>query len=340
MIEIITDKMFDFVTSKSLEALNQLKAQYNNQLILYDIVKKFGESDFFKNEYHNILYNDRKDLILQIPDQQLSPTLTVQEISKNLYTPLLQIFISDSNEVKKITEIISTEYLSKRELTIKLLDLAIAEKEATEHILRDIGTTNHIVEKINSYNEKAEYRKKQILKKGLGRKMDLFIGSATRHYLTWIKKGDLTFVGGNSTPEIIQYMNQIKELIDSNFPQVTEDFHKIPVNILRTDKLPFKQQKIDSAIFAVYMRTILEKQVEDLLKLSNYLPDDFIYVLFEVLDIFEKSPIYNHNAIAFTKIFINATPADRNNMRENIVKELCDFGKVILKFEPLYHAYL
>ena len=55
MIEIITDKMFELITSKGFEALGQLKEQYTNQMILYGIVKRFGEGDYFKNEFKNTL---------------------------------------------------------------------------------------------------------------------------------------------------------------------------------------------------------------------------------------------------------------------------------------------
>lgn len=56
MIELITDKMFELITSKGFESLSQLKQQYNNQTILYGIIKRFGEGEYFKNEFRNILY--------------------------------------------------------------------------------------------------------------------------------------------------------------------------------------------------------------------------------------------------------------------------------------------
>ena len=68
MIEDITDKMYEFITSKGAECIQNLKEQYNNQIILYGIIKRFGEGDYFNQEYRSMLYVDHKDIILQIPE--------------------------------------------------------------------------------------------------------------------------------------------------------------------------------------------------------------------------------------------------------------------------------
>lgn len=339
MIEKIADKMFELITSKGEESLKQLKEQYNNQTILYGIVKHFGESDYFKNEFRDILYFDRKDIILQIPEEKISPLLEIRKISDNLYEPFTHIFIGKIEDIRKITEVLTTEYLSKRNLTIKLLELAMAEKESTEHILQNIGETRAVVEKINNYNEIAEYRKQQVLKKGLGRKMDLFINSAASHYLTWVNKGKLTH-RGDDTPVTLQYMEQIKGMIDEGFPQITEKFHKIPVRVPIIDKLPFETQEISSIDYAIYMRTILERKSDELLKISNFLPDDFMYILFELLDLFERNPLYNVKTREFAKIVINSKPVDEDDSKNKIREELIMFGRIILKFKPIYQIYL
>lgn len=339
MIELITDKMFELITSKGFESLSQLKQQYNNQTILYGIIKRFGEGEYFKNEFRNTLYCDNKDIVLQIPEATISPVLNVQEISDNLYESMTHLFIGKPEDVKKITEVLATEYLSKRELTIKLLELAIAEKNSTDQILQDIGKTRDIVEKVNEYNEKTEYRKQEILKRGLGRKMDSFISVAAGSYLQWVNKGNIV-TKGNNVPETLQYMAQIKEMISTGFPKITEDFHKISVCVARTDKFPFECQEISSLDYIIYIRTILEQRADELLRLSNYLPDNFIYLLFELLDLFERNPLYNLNNKEIAKIIITAKPATGTNLRQSIVNELENLGQVILKFEPLFHAYL
>ena len=339
MIDKITDKMFEFITSKGFEALVQLKEQYNNQTILYGVVKRFGEGNYFKNEFGKVIFCDNREMILQIPEKEISPTLGVQSISDNIYESMISIFIGEEEEIKKITKIIAAEYLSKRQLTIKLLDLAMMEKESTEHILRNIGETREVVEKINYYNEKEEYRKKQILKNGLGRKMDSFISGAAGHYLTWIMKGNI-ILKGNNTPDTLQFMEQIAEMINLGFPQVTEKFYVIPVNVPRTDEIPFKIEEIHTIDYAIYMRTILEKKADDLFKISNYLPDNFIYVLFELLDFFERNPLYNPNPRNMAKVIISKQPANIEEYRANIVTELKCLGSIILKFKPMYNAYL
>ena len=61
MIEFLADKMYELITTKGIEAIEQLKSQYNNQVILYGIIKRFGEGDYFKQEYSCLTYIDRQD---------------------------------------------------------------------------------------------------------------------------------------------------------------------------------------------------------------------------------------------------------------------------------------
>ena len=63
MIEFLADKMYELITTKGIEAIEQLKSQYNNQVILYGIIKRFGEGDYFKQEYSCLTYIDRKDIV-------------------------------------------------------------------------------------------------------------------------------------------------------------------------------------------------------------------------------------------------------------------------------------
>ena len=49
---------------------------------------------------------------------------------------------------------------------------------------------------------------------------------------------------------------------------------------------------------------------------------------------------YDTASSLFASVCIYATPSSDMNIRESIVNELEGFGKVILKFEPMYNAYL
>lgn len=338
MIEYLADKMYEFITAKGGEFIEQLKERYNNQLILYGIIKRFGEGDYFRREYRNLAYIDQKDIILQISDEKLSPTLGVKEISNNIHEIISHTFIGDENHANKITEIIAAEYLSKRDLTFKLIDLAVLEKKSTDEILKEVNETKQTIEKINSVNEHKKYRKDQILKCGLGRKIDLFIHAAASHYLLWVKKGNLTHLG-NGVPETIQYFEQIDELITNDFPDVTEDFYKIQMQVMILDKLPFEVKEADPIDYICYARTILEQKAEELLKLSDLLPDEFFYTMMELLDVFTRNPMYDLNSRTFMHIAVNATPSKGMDRRKSIVDELSTLGKVILKFKPMYKAW-
>ena len=329
MIEDIADKMYEFITSKGAECIQNLKEQYNNQIILYGIIKRFGEGDYFNQEYRSMLYVDHKDIILQIPEDKLLPTLTSKEICENIHEVIGLSFIGDNNLIDNITEIITAEYLSKRGLTMKLIDLAVSEKKATDKIIKGMDGIRNTVERINIVNESKKYRKEQILKYGLGRKIDSFISTVVRDYLLWVKNGKLTFYG-NNIPEVKQFFQQIDELIKNGFPDVTEDFYKIPIK---------EENALD---YIINIRSDIERRADELIKFSDLLPDEFFYTMMELLDIFARNPMYNYDTASrlFASVCIYATPSSDMNIRESIVNELEGFGKVILKFEPMYNAYL
>lgn len=338
MIEFLADKMYEIITTKGIEAIEQLKSQYNNQVILYGIIKRFGEGDYFRQEYNSLTYIDQKDIILSIPDDKLLPTLGVEEIGNNIHDILSHLFVGDDACIDKIGRIIATEYLSKRELTVKLIDLATKEKEYTNKILNEVNEVKHVVERINDINEYKKYRGQQILKSGLGRKIDQFISEVAKHYLFWVNKGNPTSKG-DGIPVTIQYFNQIEELVKNNFINITKDFYKQPIKIQIIDRLPFEIREVKPIDYMIYVHTIMENKSQELLRMSEYLPDEFIFNMIEYLDLFERNPMYDFSSRGFAEMFINATPSNEADFRKEIINELLAFGNIILKFKTLYKAY-
>lgn len=338
MIEYITDKMYEFITAKGSESIEQLKEQYNNQFILYGIIKRFGKGDYFKQEYRNLTYIEQKDMILQLSADKLLPTLSVKEICKNIHDVFLHIFIGDG-DIGEIEKIIVTEYLSKRKLTIRLIDLAIIEKESTDKIYEQVDEVKRVVEKINYVNEHKGHRKNQILKYGLGRKIDLFISEAVKHYLCWVNKGNVTHLG-NEIPVIIQYFQQIRDLIDCDFPNISEEFYMQPIEILVTNQIPVMTKEVSPIDYMLYVRTNMEIKSEGLLRMSDYLPDEFIYTMMEYIDMFAKNSMYDSASRTFMNMSINARPSIGTDRRKEIIHEVRAFGNIILKFESMYNAYL
>lgn len=339
MIEFLTDKMFEFITTKGIETIEQLKAQYNNQVILYGIIKKFGEGDYFKQEYGgNVTYIDQKDIILSISNEKILPTLGVEEINKNIHDIMSHIFVGDDAYIDRIEKIIVTEYLSKETLTAKLIDLIAEEKKHTSKILEEIDEVKYAVEKINNIGECKKHRKQQILKYGLGRKLDLFIGEVAKHYLYWVNKGNVVS-SGNEVPVTIQYFNQIDELVKNNFESITADFYKQPIRIKIINQIPFEMKEVSPIDYMLYVREIMGNKSEELLRMSEYLPDEFIFNMIEYLDLFERNPMYDFSSKNFMKMFINATPSNEADFRNEIINELLAFGNTILKFRPMYKAY-
>lgn len=338
MIEFLADKMYELITTKGIEAIEQLKSQYNNQVILYGIIKRFGEGDYFKQEYSCLTYIDRKDIVLSIPDDKISPTLGIEEISNNIHDTISYMFVGDNICISKIERVIATEYLSKRNLTVRLIELATKEKEYTNKILNEVNEVKYIVEKINNINEYKKYREQQILKSGLGRKIDQFISEAAKHYLFWVNKGNPTSKG-DGIPVMIQYFNQIEELVKNNFVNITKDFMSQPIKIQIIDRLPFEIREIKPIDYMIYVHTIMENKSQELLRMSEYLPDEFIFNMIEYLDLFERNPMYDFSSRRFAEMFIDATPSNEIEFRKEIINELLAFGSIILKFKPMYKVY-
>lgn len=339
MIEFIADKLYELITSKGVDFIEQLKAQYNNQVILYGIIKRFGEGDYFRQEYRNLTYIDRKDIVLQISEDKISPTLEVEEISRNIHDIILHTFIGDNGCIDKIEKIIVSEYLSKRKLTIELIDLAVMEKKNTDEIFEKVEEVKQVVEKINYVNECKKHRKDQILKCGLGRKIDLFISEATKHYLYWVNKGNVTSKG-NEIPVTIQYFDQIEELIKNNFIDITEEFYKQPIKIQIIDRLPFEIKEVSPIDYMLYVRTLMEKKTEELLRMSDMLPDDFFCTMIEYMDLFVRNPMYYPDNRQFMQIVVNSKSAKGTDMRKAVVDELIKFGEIVLKFKPMYNLWI
>lgn len=338
-VDYIVDKTFELIMEKGIDFFKQYKQQSNNMDILYNVTKRFANSDYFKCEYGGIIYIDEKEILMQIDPEKISPILKPEEIVQNIRDVFSHIFIGDENVIEQITKILVLEYLSKRELTLKLLDLAILEKNNTETILNNIEEAKYTINRINEFNEEKQYRKERVIKIGLGRKMDSFISQSVGLYLQWINKGNVTHVG-NEIPITIQYFGQIEEMLKEGFPKVDENFYKMSVRVTQTNGVPFVIRDVSSIDFVIYMHTQLETKADDLLKLSNFLPDEFLFIMLELLDFFSRNPMYDPASRGFSEIFINGRPAAGTKKRDMIVSELEQLGKIISKFRPLYNLWL
>ena len=152
-VDYIVDKIFELIMEKGIDFFKQYKQQSNNMDILYNVTKRFANSDYFKCEYGSIVFIDEKEILMQIDPEKISPILKPEETVQNIRDVFAHIFIGDENVIEQIIKILVLEYLSKRELTLKLLDLAILEKNNTETILNNIEEAKHTINRINEFNE-------------------------------------------------------------------------------------------------------------------------------------------------------------------------------------------
>ena len=66
-----------------------------------------------------------------------------------------------------------------------------------------------------------------------------------------------------------------------------------PIEILVTNQIPVMTKEVSPIDYMLYVRTNMEIKSVGLLRMSDYLPDEFIYTMMEYIDMFTKNPMYN-----------------------------------------------
>lgn len=113
-----------------------------------------------------------------------------------------------------------------------------------------------------------------------------------------------------------------------------------PIEILVTNQIPVMTKEVSPIDYMLYVRTNMEIKSEGLLRMSDYLPDEFIYTMMEYIDMFAKNSMYDSASRTFMNMSINARPSIGTDRRKEIIHEVRAFGNIILKFESMYNAYL
>lgn len=139
MFENIVDGAYSFIASRGIDKINELEKQYNNQRILLMTISQLADSDYFRNEFKNVIYIENEEIILSLSPEIISPILGLNELVDNLHPILEKIFIcSDSIEQKHLFKSIALQYIGKSKLTVSLLELSKQQRQDTEKIIENV----------------------------------------------------------------------------------------------------------------------------------------------------------------------------------------------------------
>lgn len=338
MFDTLLKDAFSFLASNSLEELKALKAQYNNQHILYLTIKQFSESNLFRTEYRNIAFNNLKDDIMSISSCLITPTLDLQTITENISPILAKCFVTDDENAKThIAKSISMQYITKSNLAVSLLDLAHQQREDTEKILSSISDLKPELSLIAKTVISQNAKKELALQKGINRKINSFIHSAVHNFILVTTKASPVARGMvDKKGELHQYMDTIQDLIDTQFPDIDGEYYTKPIHTFTIDKEdPFIPKQLEIDVFkmlSVYKKELYVK-VDELLKYTQVLPDDFFLSMIELMDYMDANINYSMYDHGFSDLFKQAKPAENFNMVQFIKNEYTKLGQLILNFK-------
>lgn len=339
LFEVLLEQMFSFIASKGIDQLETLRTQLTNQNILYLTITQFAKSELFRTEYKDTIYIDNKDDILAIAHDSIAPTLSISEIVENL-TPLLEkCFITDDKTVsQRLFESIAMQYLAKNNLAVSMLDIAKQQRESTDAIVNSVSGLQSELENISAAVAAFNTKKERALNSGLGLKINSFIFTATQHFVLIATKNSPVLSGSDKTPRdsILELMKTIRDLVLEDFPVVDERYFITPIKTFTPDPhVAFQTNDlhIDVLKMLYIYKTELNNKVDELLKYSNLLPDNFLIAMMDVMRVLESSPLLMVYTSGMAEIFKVAVSSEDGGVAKSVKGFYIQLADKILELE-------
>lgn len=336
MFENLLNEAFSYMVSLGVEKITEIEKQYNNQNLLLLTICQFTESVFFKNEYKNVEYMKNEDAILSIVPESISPILGLDEIVDNISPVLETVFICfDCVEQERLFNIIVSQYLAKRNLTVTLLELSKQQRQDTEYISNKIDALKSDITIVSESVSNQETMKRRMIDSGLGSKINSFILKAAKGYIHIATKKMPQYKGDATDKNIIsQYMDMIEKLIDSDFPDIDDEFYKKPMPLLRTDISGFKNVELDVyEVLSIYKSELSQVQ-DDLLKYSNYISNDFLLIMTKLMGVIDNDVNFVMHSLGIGQLIKYSKPANGFDMARTTKDEYKQLGNFILALKP------
>lgn len=336
MIEFLLENLFSMVADLSIEKIADLRKQYTNQKILYLTAEQYVNAEYFRSEYRDVIPVLEKDRILAIDSRDIEPSKSIQELCDNIKPVFDSMLITDKDTLKQdIITAIATQYRSKRELAISLFDILEQQKKDTDAILEKISTVDNQTLLITDSIQKREALKERAIRSGIGRKMEQLIYYAAQSFISIVTKKPAQSVGDAGT-ELEQILDCIRKQLEDDFPEIGIDFLLKPVSIIMPNPdgsiIPL-QKEIETLQFLNLLSRQIQEHIDELLKYTALLPDDFIIKMIELGNVIDSN-LYSH-AIerGIAPMLRNAIPTDKKAYVDGFKKYYRELGMKILSME-------
>ena len=209
------------------------------------------------------------------------------------------------------------------------------QKKDTDAILQKISNVDTKTLLITDSLQRREALKERAIRSGIGRKMEQLIHYASQSFISIVTKKPAQSAGDAGT-ELEQYMNCIRKQLEDDFPEIGIDFLQKPVSIIMPNPdgsiIPL-QKEIETLQFLNLFSRQTQGYIDELLKYTTLLPDDFIIKMIEVGNVIDSN-LYSH-AIerGIAPMLRNAIPTDKKAHVDSFKKYYRELGVKILSME-------
>ena len=244
----IVDQILDLACGKTKTEIENLMSQNKNQKILEHCMQKIAESDWFKNEFPNVVFCLDCNSIYSIDDEKIKVGLEKREIAENISEAVRHCFVSDDDNVTRISEMVTEQYVQQAKTTMQLYEIIEHQQRNYENLDGAIKDVKKIIISNKRKEEKLLLEKEQLLKQELSNEVKNYISDIMNRYLYFICKCSPKMDNPSRCADfdVIQLMQvKIKEIIYSINLYINNDFCKKGVRVFRANGLRRLEEDVD-----------------------------------------------------------------------------------------------
>ena len=326
MIEFILENLYSIIANYPLDRLKELYNQYNNQRILLLTTEQFVKAPQFKKEFCDIDININKLDILSVDNEAIEPSKTVDEIFEALNPVLDSMIITDDVHTKEvIIRSIASQYLTKRQLTISLFDLLESQRRNTDDILRRLDEVDRKALLITDSIEQKNALRLKAIRNGIGWKMELMVKNLTSgliHIVT--QKGPQFTREEEEKYGKYLFRELLSREVENKFPGIEYDFAHQKVEVMIPNPnggiCPIYEQY---GVFEYmnFVKIQAHSNMDDIMKYSTLIPDDFLVSLIALLHALDKSLLFSAIQMGADKMLMFSKLTDPEGTIESFKQE-------------------
>lgn len=244
----IVDQILDLACGKTKTEIENLMNQNRNQKILEHCMKKIADSDWFKNEFPNVEFCLDHNIIYSIDDKKIRIGLEKRKITENITEVVRHCFISDNDDITRISEMVTEQYIQQAKTTMQLYEIIEHQQRNYENLDGAIKDVKQIIISNKRKEEKLLLEKEQLLKQELSNEVKNYIFDMMNRYLYFIYKCSPEMENPSRCAEfdVVQLMQvKIKEVIDSINSYVNNDFCEKGVRVFSANGLRHVEEDVD-----------------------------------------------------------------------------------------------